>query len=50
VRKGASLLKTVPVWHIEYGEFELVPTQNLHSYVLASFVKEATVDIAKREI
>lgn len=43
----APLLKTTPIQLSERGEVELVITQSLYPYNLASFVQEGTLHATK---
>lgn len=45
----APLLKMTPIQHIEHGEVELIPTHNVHFYVLVSLKQADTLQTTKGE-
>jgi hypothetical protein len=44
----ALLLKSTPTQVTDHGEVELVPTLNLHSYILVSLVQEGILQTTKK--
>lgn len=48
--QGTQLLRTTPTRLIEHGEVEVVPTWSVYLYVLASLVREGTLQVIEREM